>query len=281
MREPPEGEASPGRVLPWLIRRAKAVLPEPPVPCNNSPVSLPARNATGAPPGSRGPSRFFRPGAIFLLLFLFPWSGQAQMMGDPVPEGQAGFSSLSVEYDDVQLNVDSANSQYGGTLQSDQVLVRADLGVGKKSDLFLWVGGIDAQAAQRVFQGGAGPAFGGGARQTLLQWGDLRVGAGLQALQLYSRDDSSQSPKFSLSEVGAVLGADLLGLPFFRPYGGLEISDAQGKFWGGETTARVFTPNWVSVFLGGEFRIWKRFWFGAEARLIEEYSFGVRLSFRP
>jgi hypothetical protein len=201
------------------------------------------------------------------------------MLGDPVPHGRKGWSELSVEYDRIDQEMDSANLQYGGTLTSEHLLLRGTYGLSSKTDLFLLLGGGDAETEQRAFNGSMQIAFGGGARWKLFELGDLQVGAGLQALHFFSRDGDAIEHKMTLTRVDADLGGSLSGLPFFRPYGGLLVTRADGKFYGGET-ARIHSQNWVGFFVGGDFLIWDRFRLGTEWVLGNEYAYGVRLIYR-
>jgi len=232
----------------------------------------------------RGRERLLRlilGGVLALVPFFLVPCLRAEMMGSPAPQGRTGFSGYSIEYDATDLKLDSANSRYGGTLQNHWVLFRTDYGLLKRADLFLLLGTADVQSALRSFSSGSGFAFGAGARVKLVQWGDLQLGTGFHVVQLFSRDSSATAPKLSFSRFGADLGGVLVGLPAFRPYAGFQLAETQGRFWGGQESARVTTRNWLGLIFGGEFRLPKGFWLGIEGKLINEYSAGVRLTFRP
>lgn len=221
---------------------------------------------------------------LFALVFLvgvgFVDPVYATMMGDPVPLGKVGFSRLSLEYEKTERKVVSGDSRYTTNLRSDRLLVRGVYGFSDTVELFLWVGGGDAELTSRIFDGDMGLVFGGGGRWKLLEWDDLQLGTGLHVLQLNSNDDTAESSKLSLYEIDADIAAVLTGLSFFKPYGGLRVSYSEGAFSGGPTK-HVRSRNWVGLIMGGEFLIWKGFWFGAEARLIDEMSYSIRVSYRP
>jgi hypothetical protein len=215
--------------------------------------------------------------ALWIFLFIGPVF--ASMVGDPVPPDRRGFSRLSLEYDQTERTVSSGNPLYSGKLRSDRLLVRADYGLAERFDLFLLAGGGDAEAPHRTFSGDPGFAFGGGGRWRLFERGALAVGAGLQIVQLFSRDKGAAAPDLSLLGIQADLGAKLTSLPFFVPYGGLIVGREEGRFGGGES-ARFHSQNWVGMFFGGEFEVWDGFWLTAEGKLINEYSVGLAISYR-
>ena len=172
--------------------------------------------------------------------------------------------------------MDSGQSAWGGETTSERILLQGIYGLTHFVDLDLRVGVGDLETASRNFQGNLGVAFGGGGRWTLLQKGDLKIGVGVQFLEFFSQDNGAPAPKVAWAEVESFLGGSLQGMERFTPYFGISFSKAHGNFERGPT---IRSADFVGFFVGAEFQIYENYYFGTEARLVNENSLTLRLNY--
>lgn len=208
-----------------------------------------------------------------LSFLIWVQEANAGVIGDPTASGKpATLSQFNLEYDLTQRELDSGNTGLGGDTTSERILLQGVYGLSQFLDLYLRVGVADLETGSRQFEGNFGPAFGGGARWTLLQKESLKVGVGIQFLEFFSKDNR----KVAWTEVESFLGGSLQGLENFTPYFGLTFSKAQGNFEDGPTAR---SSNFIGAFVGAEFHIYKNYYFGSEARIINENSLTLRLNY--
>lgn len=219
----------------------------------------------------------------FLLLvlgfFFLIWEQEARagVIGEPTASGSPNtLSQFNLEYDLVQRDMDGGRNGFGGDATSERILLQGVYGLTHFVDLYLRVGVADLETGPRNFQGDFGVAFGGGGRWTLFQKDNLKVGAGIQFLEFFSRDGGAAAPKVTWTEIESFLGGSLQGMEQFVPYFGLLLSKAQGKFDGGST---IRSDDFIGFFIGAEFKIYENYYFSSEARIINENSLTLRLNY--
>lgn len=216
---------------------------------------------------------------VFFLGCLWPAALQAGTVGDPIPNEEPGSFRVSLEYDETKRKVTSGDPRFNGNLLSDRLFVRSAYVPFAGVELFVLLGGGDAETDNRLFQGDTGFAYGLGTRIRLLRWGELQFASGLQWVQLFSSDGDALWSDLELYEIDADLVASLVGLEFFRPYAGVRAGFAEAKL-SGQGVKHVSADEFVGLVIGGEFQVWEGLWFGAEGRLIHESSIGVRVGLR-
>lgn len=208
---------------------------------------------------------------LFLLISIS--EARAGVIGRPTASGRPGtLPELNLEYDFTQRNLKS-ESGFGGEATSERILLQGVYGISPFLDLYLRVGIADIETNSRRFEGNFGPAFGGGGRWTLFQKGDFRAGVGIQFLEFFSRDGGSETPKVTWTELESYLGGSLQGMERFVPYFGVTFSKAQGKLNGGPT---LRSKDFIGLYLGAEFPIFKNYYFSSEARIVNENSLTLR-----
>ncbi len=201
----------------------------------------------------------------------------AGAIGDPTASGKApSFNQLGFEYNSVERDMKVEESRFGGDASSERLLLQGLYGVTPFTDLSLRIGMADLETSRRGFNGDPGIAFGGGARWTLFQTGDLRVGIGFQFLQFFSRDGGSQTPRVTWTELESFFGGSFQGMERFTPYFGIAFSKAQGKLKGGST---IRSDDLVGLFVGAEFLIFQNYYLMTEARIIDENALMLRLNY--
>jgi hypothetical protein len=225
---------------------------------------------------------------IGLLLFWMPLAAallsgpsvqpaEAGSIGRPTASGKANtLSEFNLEYDLVQRDLDTNEPGFEGTATSERILLQGIYGLTPYSDLYLRVGIADLETSARGFDGGFGPAFGGGGRWTVHQRGDLKFGLGIQFLEFFSRNGSA-SPRANWTEIETFFGGELQGLERFVPYFGVTFSQVLGKFKEGPD---IRGNDFIGLFVGAEFQVFDNYYLSSEARIVNENSLTLRLQYR-
>ncbi|HZR46499.1 MAG TPA: hypothetical protein VFA47_07340 [Candidatus Manganitrophaceae bacterium] len=203
---------------------------------------------------------------------------EAGSIGRPAASGRPGsLSELNLEYDLVQRDLSTNDVRFQGTATSERVLLEGIYGVGPFSDIYLRAGMADLETSSRGFNGDLGPAVGGGGRLTIYQRGDLKIGFGLQFLELFSHGGGGPSTRANWTEIETFLGGEVQGIERFIPYFGVSFSQVLGRFEGGPA---IRADNFIGLFVGAEFHVYDRYYVSTEARIISENSLTLRLHYR-
>lgn len=203
----------------------------------------------------------------------------AGIVGKPTAAGATmRLSEIRLEFDQVQLETRSGIEKFKGNATSERILLKGIYGLSPKLDAHLSLGVADFATASRQFNGDFGPAIGTGLRWTFHNKGALSLGVGGQTLFLLSDDDRSTNPRIRFHEIESFVGGSFSGLEQVTTYFGFLLSSGFGRFQRGTT---VFTQNTFGVFVGGDFQIYDRLYLSGEARMINEASLTISLSYRP
>lgn len=229
--------------------------------------------------GSGRGSRKGRIGVGWVLFWILSVQvAEAGSIGRPAASGRTGtLSELNLEYDLVQRDLSTDDIRFQGTATSERLLLEGVYGLGPYSDLYLRAGMADLETSSRGFNGDLGPAIGGGARWTVYQKGDLKMGFGLQFLEFFSRGSGGPSSSANWTEIETFLGGELQGIERFIPYFGLSFSQVLGRFKDGPA---IRADNFVGLFVGAEFHVYNQYYVSTEARIINENSLTLRLHYR-
>lgn len=214
---------------------------------------------------------------LLLIQGLIPKS-EAGVIGKPTASGKAlGISEIRLEFDQVQLETRSGRDQFAGPATSERILIKGIYGLNADLDVHLSLGVSDFATASRQFDGSFGPAIGTGLRWTFLKRGNLHLGGGLQTLTLQSDNDRSNNPRARFHEIESFVGGSFSGLEQVTTYFGFLFASGFGRFENGST---FYTEDYIGVFVGGDFQIYEHLYLSSEARMINETSLTISLSYR-
>ncbi len=204
---------------------------------------------------------------------------EAGIIGKPTASGKTmHLSEVRLEFDQVQLETRSGGGKFGGNATSERILLKGVFGLTPLLDTHLSLGVADFSTASRQFDGDFGPVIGTGLRWTFHQKEGFSLGVGIQTLSFLSDDDQSINPRIRFHEIESFVGGTFSGLEQVTTYFGALLSSGFGRFQRGNT---VYTEDNFGVFVGGDFQIHDRFYLSGEARMINEASLTISLSYHP
>jgi hypothetical protein len=217
---------------------------------------------------------------VALLIFqAFIPKAEAGIIGKPTASGKSmRLSEIRLEFDQVQLKTRSGRGIFKGNATSERILLKGIFGLSPKLDAHLSLGAADFSAASRQFDSDFGPAIGTGLRWTFHKKGSFSLGGGVQTLYFQSDDDQSTSPRLRFHEIESFVGGTFSGLEQVTTYFGFLLSSGFGRFRRGTT---VYTQDFFGVFVGGDFQLYDRLYLAGEARMINEASLTISLSYHP
>lgn len=222
---------------------------------------------------------------VSLLIFQgFIPKAEAGIIGKPTASGKSNrLSEIRLEFDQVELETRSGQGKFRGNATSERILLKGIFGLTPKLDAHLSLGVADFDTASRQFGGDFGPAIGTGLRWTFHNKGNFSLGVGIQTLffqsdndKLPTQDDPFPNPRIRFHEIESFVGGTFSGLEQVTTYFGLFFSSGFGRFQKGAT---VYTEDYFGVFIGGDFQIHDRLYLSGEARMINEASLTISLSY--
>ncbi|HIE64218.1 MAG: hypothetical protein ABGX83_01800 [Nitrospira sp.] len=216
---------------------------------------------------------------VLLIVQGFILEAEAGIIGKPTASGKSmRLSEIRLEFDQVQLEIRSGGGKFQGNATSERILLKGIFGLAPKLDAHLAIGATDFGTASRQFDGDFGPAIGTGLRWTFHNKGAFSLGVGIQTLSFQSDDDQSVNPRIRFHEIETFVGGTFSGLEQVTTYFGALFSSGFGRFRRGNT---VYSQDHFGVFVGGDFQIIDRLYLSGEARMINEASLTISVSYHP
>jgi len=215
---------------------------------------------------------------VSLLIFQgFIPVAEAGMIGKPTASGKSlQLSEIRLEFDQVQLEIRSGGGKFQGNATSERILLKGIYGLSPKLDVHLSLGAADFGTASRQFDGSFGPAIGTGLRWTFHKKRNLSLGLGIQTLNFQSDDGRSINSRIRFHEIESFVGGTFSGMEQATTYFGFLFSSGFGRFRRGHT---VYTQDHLGVFIGGDFQVYDRLYLSGEARMINEASLTISVSY--
>ncbi len=214
---------------------------------------------------------------VFLILHFFSSLTLASGVGLPTASTESGtWTRISLNYERLEPKIDSSNSAFRGESRDERMLLRAEYAPMPFVEVYLRLGVAAHETPSRNFNGSLGPAYGAGARWTFYRQNDLAFAMGGQILEYWSSDGGAAPSRLRWDELELYAGGVLEGYDRMVPYFGVLLSAARGDFKGGPT---VHLDRLIDLFIGGEFKIYDRFAFLVEARVLGENGLTFSLAY--
>ena len=216
------------------------------------------------------------------------------MIGSPVAVYPRGTLAVGIEGGMInqELAFDTGDNP---DITMVKVMSRGTYGIYQRTNIFLTLGIVDDdfkvlnyRGTELTFLSKQTMAYGAGFKLTVYEFSDFLLGGGGQyeRFTLDSEKSTSLSPsvdaKLKWQEFVGFVGAQVKGIPYFVPYGGLYLMKVQGQlgFSGSSPLGTDLQESQsIGLFYGGDFKVWKKMVLSAELHLIAETSVAFSIQY--
>lgn len=220
-------------------------------------------------------------GILVLLVatgFALPEAASAARLGDPASVAAPARFTLGVEYEFLERDVEFDSPFFGvseAELESQRVLVRGAYGLTPDMEVFLRLGGAEAETDTPNMNGDFGLAFGGGVKGVFYRGPNWALGAVGQFLYYQSENGG----EIEVLEFDLATGASFALGPV-TPYAGLVLQVTQGELTTAGQSRDFDQDNLIGVFFGMNYVPQPNISLGFEAHLIHETAVSLALEAR-
>lgn len=229
----------------------------------------------------RASSVAVRTGILALLVAVgvaLPEGARAARLGDPTAVAAPARFSLGVEYEFLERDVEYDSPIAGvneAELESQRVFVRGAYGLTPDMEVFLRLGGAEAETDRPNVNGDFGLAFGGGVKGVIFRGPNWALGAVGQFLYYQSENGG----EVEVLEFDLATGASFALGPV-TPYAGLVLQVTQGELSSPAGSSDFDQDNLIGLFFGMNYVPQPNISLGFEAHLIHETAVSIALEAR-
>lgn len=220
-------------------------------------------------------------GVLALLVaggFALPGAASAARLGDPASVAAPTRFTLGVEYEFIERDVEFDSPIAGASeaeLESQRVFVRGAYGLVPNLEVFVRLGGAEAETDTPSVNGDFGLAFGGGVKGVIYRGPNWALGAVGQFLYYKSENGG----EIEVLEFDLAAGASFALGPV-TPYAGLVLQLTQGELTSPAGSSDFDQDNLIGVFFGMNYVPQPNISLGIEAHLIHETAVSLVLEAR-
>ncbi len=220
-------------------------------------------------------------GVLALLVaggFALPGAASAARLGDPASVAAPTRFTLGVEYEFIERDVEFDSPIAPGNeaeLESQRIFVRGAYGLVPNLEVFVRLGGAEAETDTPSVNGDFGLAFGGGVKGVIYRGPNWALGAVGQFLYYKSENGG----EIEVLEFDLAAGASFALGPV-TPYAGLVLQLTQGELTSPAGSSDFDQDNLIGVFFGMNYVPQPNISLGIEAHLIHETAVSLVLEAR-
>ncbi|MCI0371086.1 MAG: hypothetical protein L0214_06815 [candidate division NC10 bacterium] len=220
-------------------------------------------------------------GVLVLLVaggFALPGAASAARLGDPASVAAPTRFTLGVEYEFIERDVEFDSPIAPGNeaeLESQRIFVRGAYGLVPNLEVFVRLGGAEAETDTPSVNGDFGLAFGGGVKGVIYRGPNWALGAVGQFLYYKSENGG----EIEVLEFDLAAGASFALGPV-TPYAGLVLQLTQGELTSPAGSSDFDQDNLIGVFFGMNYVPQPNISLGIEAHLIHETAVSLVLEAR-